>query len=792
MIGQIISHYKIIEKLGEGGMGVVYRAHDTKLDRDVALKFLPHSLAGDPVERERFFHEARAAAALTHPNIAVVYEFGEHDGRIFISMEYVEGRTMKALAASGPLPMNDVLDLAIQVCAGLAGAHERGIVHRDIKGDNIIVTPKGQAKITDFGLARLQGATRLTKTGSTLGTAAYMSPEQARGEETDRRSDIFSFGVVLYELLTGRLPFRGEHPSALMYSIVNEEPAPIARFNEKATPELERIVARALEKGKEVRYQHADDLLADLRREQKDPHASSSRGSAIRPSRPYLKHLLPASLVVAAVAALIILKPFHGNDGAQFPVREDRKSVAVLPFKNLSDEKENEYFSDGITEDIITRLSRIRDLRVISRTSIMRFKNSDKSLREIGKELGVATVLEGSVRKAGNEVRIVAQLIDAENDANLWGDTYDRELTKIFAIQSEVAERIAGALGAELSASEVSGLGQKSTENLNAYNSYLKGRYNWNTRTAEGLRKSLDYFQSAIDEDPAYALAYAGMAEAYTTLADWTFVEPADAYPKAKAMAEKALQIDETLAPAHAVLAQYKWSYEWDWEGAEREFRRAIEENANYATAHQWFAEYLAAMGRSDEAISHIRRAEELDPLSLIIGAIEGYIRYWARDYDGTIGQNRKILAMDSTFNPARMYIKWAYERKGLYDSAAAEWEKMSSVAGVRLTADQVRQVMDVYKRESMPGVHRWELIRLMEANKHRYVSPYYFAQLHALLHENDRAFDWLDRSLRGRSWGVPFIAVDPKLDGLRDDPRFADLLKRLSLEKVPSGRIPD
>ena len=509
MIGETISHYKILEKIGEGGMGVVYKAHDTTLDRDVALKFLPRYLTNDPTEKERFYHEARAAAALTHQNIAVVYEIGGHENQIFIVMEYVEGKTLKQLLEAEPLTVQRVLDMAIQVCEGMAAAHEKGVVHRDIKSENIIVTPKGHPKITDFGLAKLKGGTKLTRAGSTLGTAAYMSPEQARGEEVDQRSDVFSFGVVLYEMLSGRLPFRGDHPTALAYSIINEEPQPITRFNEKVTLEIEHIVSKALAKDKDERYQHADDLLADLRHERKTleyARAGYARTTSTTPVVELAKrkrdpgsYWIAATAIVVLAAAVVILNPFNLRLGITGTAPEEGKSIAVLPFIIMGGDKEDEYFSDGITEDIITQLAKVGELKVIARTSVMQYKDTKKSISEIGRELNVSTVLEGSVRRSEGQVRVVAQLIDVRNSEHLWADSYDRDLTKIFAIQSDVAQQIARALKAKLSPAEKSSIERPPTANPEAYQLYLKGRFYWNKRRLDDMRTAIAYFNQAIE-----------------------------------------------------------------------------------------------------------------------------------------------------------------------------------------------------------------------------------------------------------------------------------------------------
>ncbi|MBI3005649.1 MAG: protein kinase [Ignavibacteriales bacterium] len=563
MIGQTISHYKILEKLGEGGMGVVYKAHDTKLDRIVALKFLPPYLGSDANEKERFYHEAKAASTLLHTNVAVMFEVNEHKGRLFLAMEYVEGRTLKKLVEERePLPVKKVLDIAIQICDGLAAAHEKGVVHRDIKSDNMMITQKGQIKIMDFGLAKMKGASKLTKAGSTLGTAAYMSPEQAQGEEVDQRSDIFSVGVVLYELLTGKLPFRGEHHAALMYSLINEDPQPIARFNEKVSPDFERVVEKALAKHKDERYQHVDDMLADLRRERKNLEyvkagyvkASTTVTPAplIHPQKTRTNYFIAGTAIAIVIVAMVAFNPLNLNFGAK-RATEDRKSVAVLPFINLGDNEQDESFSDGMTEDILTQLSKIGDLKVVSRSSIMRYKGTQKKSQEIGRELGVASILQGSIRRRGNRIRITGQLIDASTDEQIWADSYDREMKDVFDIQSEVAKSIARALHAKLSASEEANIEKKPTENVEAYGFYTRGRQYYYLYHRQDNERAIELFKKALELDPNYALAYSGLGDCYGQRASM-FGFTSNWVDSGIVASEKAISLDPNLAEGYKSL----------------------------------------------------------------------------------------------------------------------------------------------------------------------------------------------------------------------------------------------
>jgi len=538
MIGRIISHYKILEKLGEGGVGVVYKGEDTKLKRTVALKFLPAELTRDPDAKKRFVHEAQAAGALDHPNICTIYEIDEAEGHTFISMACIEGQSLKDKIESGPvgangrspLPIDEALDIAIQVAEGLQAAHEKGIIHRDIKSANIMVTEKGQAKIMDFGLAKLAGQVRLTKTGTTVGTVAYMSPEQARGEEVDHRTDIWSYGVVLYEMVTGQLPFKGEYDQAVVYSILNEEPEPMTGLRTGVPMELERVVNKALVKSLDSRYQNAGDILVDLRLLRKELELMASK---------------------------------------EQPSRENpQPSIAVLPFYNLSADKEQEYFCEGMTEEIINALTHVEGLRVVARTSAFSFRGKEIDVGEIGRKLSVETLLEGSVRKAANRLRIWVQLVNVVDGYHLWSERYDREMEDVFAVQDEISLAIADKLKVKLLRGEKTKLITHHTDDLEAYNLYLRGRYLWNKRTEGGIKKAIEHFKQAIKKDPSYALAYTGLADSYSTLTSYISILPKEVFPKGRDAALKALEIDDTLAEAHASLALIRRDYEWDWAGA--------------------------------------------------------------------------------------------------------------------------------------------------------------------------------------------------------------------------------
>jgi serine/threonine protein kinase/Tfp pilus assembly protein PilF len=783
-VDQTISHYKILEKLGEGGMGIVYKAHDAELNRIVALKFLPHYLTSDSLEKERFYHEARAASALNHPNITTIHEVKEFENpatagkQLYIAMEYVEGKTLKVLIEHEILPIKKVLDIAIQVCDGLAAAHEKGIVHRDIKSENIMLTPKGQAKIMDFGLAKVKGSTKLTKEGSTLGTAAYMSPEQAQGEEVDYRSDIFSFGVVLYELLTGKLPFRGEHHAALMYSIINEEPPPIARFNEKVTPEIERIVSRALAKDKEDRYQHADDLLAELRHERKKLEYAKTGYVSAPITVPTMSASKRWKIGAGGLAAVIII-----GLGIYFFIFKTKAidSIAVLPFINVNADSTLEYLSDGITENLINSLTQLSNLRVIPRSTAFHYKWKDIDPREVGNTLKVRSLLTGRVIQRGSELNIQLDLIDIKTEAQIWGAQYNRKLSDLASVQDEIVRGVSQKLQPGLSGAEKMKMSRGHTNNPEAFQLYMKGRFYWNKRTTEGMKASVGYFEQAIEKDPMYALAYAGLADAYLVLGSWTVYPKRETTPKAKTAVLKALEIDNELAEAHTSLAGVLEN-EWDWSGAEREYQRSIELNPNYPTGHQWYAEFLALLGRHQEALSEILKAQELDPLSLIINSSIGQIYNNDRQYDKAIEQCRKVFEMDSNFAPAQTYFQNAYFWKGMNNQELDEVNRIQMKAGT--SRANIEAFNRIYRSAGSKGVARLYLTQLDTASKYMYISSYNYASAYAIIGEKERALHTLEKSIDEREHGLDFLKVDPAFDSLRSDPRFIAILKKVGLDK--------
>jgi len=771
MIGKTISHYRILEELGRGGMGVVYKAEDTKLKRIVALKFLPPYFSADDEVKQRFIHEAQAASALNHTNICSIHTIEEFEKQQFIDMEFVEGKTLGVLLKEKELSLKEVVDITLQIAEGLNAAHKKGIVHRDIKPDNIMVTDESLVKIMDFGLAKLKGSSKLTKTHSTLGTLSYMSPEQARGEEVDQRSDIFSLGVVLFEMITGRRPFKGEHEAAIIYSLVNENPEPLARYKADVPDELQRVMDKSLAKDKDKRYQHVDEMAADLR--SAVPNLSSNIVTITRRSK--MPWIVAACMVVLVVASIYLFYPKSDSTSA------NRRSIAVLPFKNMSDSKEDEYFADGLTEDIITQLSKISGIeKVIARTSVMQYKGINKSIRDVGKELDVATVLEGSVRRAGNQIRIVAQLIDVQNEGHLWADTYDKEMTQIFVIQSDVAQRIAAALKAKLSPGEKERIERKQTENTEAYQLYLKGRFHWNKRTLANHRTAIEYFTQAIREDPHYALAYAGLASTYVLLPEYT-VPAKEALPKAEAAAQKALELDPTLAEPHAVMGSIK-IYEWDWASAETEFKKAIELDPNSPTAHQWYGVYFSVLGRNDDAMAETKRAQELDPLSLIINLRVGKVFLDMRQFDRAIDQFKKTRDLDPNFPWAYFYLGKSYERQGEFDRAITAYNRAITLAGGDL--EVLADLGHAYAKTGRKSDALEVLAKLLRYSKQGNSVSCEIALVYNGLGDKKNTFQWLERALQERNNGCASLKVDPAWNNLRSDPRFIALLKKMGLGK--------
>jgi len=777
--------YQIIEVLGKGGMGKVYRALDKKLNEEVALKLVKPEVASDKKTLGRFSNELKIARKIAHKNVGRMYELMEEKGTHFITMEYVPGEDLKSfIKRAGPLSAGKTTFIAKQVCEGLAEAHGLGVVHRDLKPQNIMIDKEGNSRIMDFGIARSLKAKGITAEGMIIGTPEYMSPEQVEAKETDQRSDIYSLGVILYEMVTGRVPFEGDTPLSVAVKQKTEAPQDPRKLNSQIPEDLSRVILRSMEKDKGKRYQNAGEVHSELDSIEKGipttervvPKRKPITSREITVTFGLKKLFIPALVVVAlAIAAVIVWQRLPRKETIP-PAPSAKPSIAVLPFKDLSPQKDQEYFCEGLADELINRLTRIEGLKVPARTSSFSFKEKGLAIQEIGEKLDVKTVLEGSVRKAENKLRITVQLVKVSDGYPIWSEKFDRNMEDIFSLQDEISLAIINNLKIELLGQEEAKLVKRYTDNFKAYNLYLQGLHFWNRRTKEGMEKAVEYFTKAIEEDPQYALAYSGISDSYNMLGFWGFLELKEAYPKAKEAALKALEMDDMLAEAHASLASIRVVYEWDWQEAKKEFKRALELNPNYATARHWYGVfYLWPMGRLKEAMTEVKRAQELDPLSPIINFNIGALLYCSQQYDQAIEVFQNVLAMEPNFPPASTFLSMTYIKKGMYDKAIQEEIRASRVFGVwdERTIDAIENAYT--KSGFKAGVQK-----ILDVTKNPFGRAWYYA----LLEKKDEAFECLEQAYEQRDSGILYLKTYPIFESMRSDPRFKALLKKLGLEE--------
>ena len=808
MIAESIAHYRIIKKLGAGGMGEVYLALDTKLDRKVAIKVLQSDSLAEENLKRRLLKEAQAAAKLDHPNICAVYDVNEADSLTFIVMQYIEGETLGEKMLLQPLELSTALAIAEQAAEALAEAHIHGILHRDIKPQNMMITPRGQLKILDFGLAKqmrssdsvdseAQTATLLSTPGHVVGTMPYMSPEQLQGEPLDARSDIFSLGVTFYEMLAGKHPFQDKSAPVTMSRILRDDPIPTEQFQAQVSPELQALLNKMLCKDKAARYQNAQDFLTDLRQlpaklSAYDTQANAQRTKDVSPitrtekvadrilskARPHKWEIL--ALALALILSVVAIRRLVSTDHLD--------SLAILPFSYVSSDPQfmanpdREYLSDGLTESIINNLSQLANLKVIARSSVFRYKGKDLDVQATGRELNVRAVLVGQIKQEGDELTITVELMDVQGNRSLWGDTYQRKIADVQTVQREIARNVSEKLRLKLTGADQTQLAKTYTESGEAYEAYLKGRYHWNKRTDEGFKQATNFFQDAIVKDPSYALAYTGLADCYTLRSDYGFLAPKEGYALAKGAVTLALKYDESLAEAHTSLASIKAVTDWDWQGAENEYRRAIELNPKYSTAHHWYAAQLLLQGRLDQALQEIKKAQQLDPLSLGINKDFAVILLYARDYDKALEQCRKTLEIEPDFGVMSTYIAQIYELKQKYPEATAELEKAHAAAPedseITYALGQAYALID-RKDEALKISNE-----LNQPAKKNVFLPKEAAYLYALLGDKEQAVAILQKAAEDHYLPVAEVKMDPRFAELRKDARLVELLQKIGLSQ--------
>lgn len=789
MIGQLLGRYRVVAKIGAGGMGVVYAAHDEHLDRDVALKVLPLGALQDDPARKRLRAEAQTISKLNHPNIATLHDFASHEGTDFLVMELVPGVTLNQKLLAGALPQKDVLRLGTQLAQGLVAAHAAHVIHRDLKPGNLMVTADGRLKILDFGLAKsvdpiAGGADTVSVVGGRWveGTLPYMAPEQVRDGNLDERTDVYAAGAVLYEMATGHRPFPQTGP-ALVEQILHTEPPAPRSLNAQISPGLEAVILKTLDKDPERRYQSAKELLVDLERLTAGISAGTISQAALRPPRSrWTAAVIALAVVVAAALAWRFLLPKKARSGRI-------QSIAVLPLENLSRDPDQSYFADGMTEELINELAKIGALRVISRTSAMRYKGVHKPLPEIARELDVDAVVEGSVLHSGDRVRISAELIQGSTDKTLWSNSYQREMRDVLSLQSDVATAIADEIRVTVGPQERARLTSSRPVDPEAYEAYLKGRYYWNRRTGEDIEKSIGYFQQAIDKDPRYALAYSGLADAYHVLWVYSNVSPRQTHARAKAAALKALELDDNLAEAHTSLAAILVDDDWDFAGADREFHHALALNPNYSTARQWLAQSYVYVGNFDRALAEMKKAQQVDPLSPLINTTYGDVFLLGRRYDEAIDLFNKAIALDRNFYLAHSKLSDAYLGKGMVEPAIKEDEIAARLAGLSQeeSAAMAAALRRGFAESGIKGYWHARLdlalrrIQGSQGNKYD-ASAYYIASMYAHLGNEQESFRWLDKTFDERDATIFYFKIAPEFDSMRSRPRGRELLRRIGL----------
>jgi len=790
MLGETLGHYRILEKIGAGGMGEVYRAHDEQLERDVALKVLPATGFSDPAARARLLREARSAAGLNHPHICTVHEVGEADGQAYIAMELVAGQSLSARLAAGRIPAEEVLRYGLQLAEALAHAHKRGIVHRDLKSANVMVTPEGRAKVLDFGLAKrssgaelAEATTRsqasLTQPGALVGTLAYMAPEQLRGQSADARSDVWALGVVLYEMAAGQRPFRGDTGYDLTAAILREPPPSLPS---KVPVQLQAVIERCLEKEPERRYQQGEEVRAALEAIQKGAVAPWVAWR-YRLARRRGLHAAAALAVVAIVAVGMNISGLRDRMLGRAGVPRI-ESLAVLPLENFSRDPEQEYFADGMTEALITELSKISALKVISRTSAMRYKKTDRPMPQIARELDVDGLIEGSVAREGDQVRITVQLIHGPADKHLWADSYQRELRSVLALQSEVAQAIAREIRVAITPAEQARLASPRPVNPAAYELYVLGRHHWNQRTIRGYGQAVQAFRKAVDQDPGYAPAYAGLADSYMLLGEQGRLPQKEARWLAEAAIRKALEVDESVAEAHSSLGWWKFHYEWNWAQAEQAFKRAIELNPGDALARARYGRSLGFLGRFEPAMSELQRARELDPLSIPVNAYLGQVYLYAKRYDRAAEQLQRTSEINPNHPLIRHNLGELYLAQGRFAEAIPELERSVELSGqfVGVPSSHYLAILGcAYARANRREDAVKILNELKQRSRQSLVSAFDLASLHTALGEKERALAWLEQGYEQRDIWLVELKAWPWFDSLRDDPRFQGLLRRMN-----------